>query len=200
MDLLQRHGPLALENHARPRGVEPGARSGAALAHGIQEDAVGIDRPHHVDQGVDVRLSLAPRADVPRVVIDVDSHAMAVELPRHVAHAAIRPAGRGKNRTGCARRRRSAGRRARAPRCHSRRTPSGRAPTARLPYSVPTSGRRTSHRTSSGNSTSSLPPTRQTRDAGRGRRCTSNAPWFRSAIVPARCGTPAIATPRRARE
>ena len=107
----------------RPRSAASGERRaqlGHRLLHRVEEDAVGAELAHELRDRRRVADRLAPRADVPRVVVDEHAHVRVLERRRRARGSRAR---RGTSRTGCARRCRSRDTRARARRRRSRRTP-----------------------------------------------------------------------------
>ena len=70
---------LALERDPGPRLVERRAKAGASLLHRVQEHAVDAEVGDEPRDGLLVVDGLAPRADIPRVVVDEDAHAASPE-------------------------------------------------------------------------------------------------------------------------
>ena len=91
VDARQREGRLALEADSRPRGVDGRAEAGQRLLHRVEEHAVRVEPADEIAGRRRVVVRLAPRADVPRVVVDEHADAALVEGgdeladPGHVA-------------------------------------------------------------------------------------------------------------------
>ena len=77
--VLQRHGIFAFQDDPGPRGIQPGAEVRSALAHRVQEDPVRLQRSHQLGQHVEVGRTLAARAHVPGIVVNVNLDPPAVE-------------------------------------------------------------------------------------------------------------------------
>ena len=114
-DPRERHGRLALESDF----AESGGQLRVRLLHRVEEDPVGAELAHDRCDRLAVGYPLAPRAGVPRVVVDEHAHAASLDDRRRARGCRER---RGRSRTGFARRSRSPGRRARARARRSRRT------------------------------------------------------------------------------
>ena len=90
-DARERQRRLALERDPRPRRVERRPKPRLRLLHRVEEDAVGAELAHELRDRDVVGDRLAPRADVPRVVVDEDAQPARLQLgdeladPGHVA-------------------------------------------------------------------------------------------------------------------
>ena len=67
---MRASGSVDSPSNATPAGrVERGAQAGLRLLHRVEEDAVGAELAHELRERLVVGDRLAPRADVPRVVV-----------------------------------------------------------------------------------------------------------------------------------
>ena len=83
----ERQRRLALERDPRPDRVERGAEARLRLLHRVEEDAVGAELADELRDREVVGDRLAPRADVPRVVVDEDAQPARLQVGDELADA-----------------------------------------------------------------------------------------------------------------
>ena len=87
VDTRQRQGAFTFQNDTWPSRVERRAELGCTLVHRVQKDAIGVDRRDEVCQCLQIAATFAPRAGVPRVVVDEDAHATRMAATTQIAQA-----------------------------------------------------------------------------------------------------------------
>ena len=79
-DACERQRRLAFERDPRRDRVERSPEARLRLLHRVEEDAVGAELADELRDRLVVVDRLAPRADVPRVVVDEDAEPRACKL------------------------------------------------------------------------------------------------------------------------
>ena len=83
----RRQDHFAFQNHARPRGIESGAKIGTALVQGIQKNPICLQCTHHLGQRVYIRFGFPPGTCVPRVIININPDTATVTTAHNTSHS-----------------------------------------------------------------------------------------------------------------